>query len=174
MAEEARTGAPVPDVDDTSKGLFGVEEPAIPNEGLADENATDENAEEAPEAQDGGAAESSPGEAGAETATREELKVVVSVRGGRALVGVQRTGADPHIEAFDDRDMHSLAGEVNAVVERARARWEESPKHPAHARPVAQKAAAPARRRQRTNQGQPDSAALRAGSEQQSEALRLF
>ena len=174
MADEARNDATVPDVDDTSTGLFGDEEPAIPNEGVADEKGTDEKDENAPEAPDVDAAESSPGEAGAETAADEELKVVVSVRGGRALVGVQRTGADPHTEAFDDQDLPSLAGEVTAVVERARARWEESPKHPAHARPAPAKAVVPAKRRQRASQGQPESAAPQAGAEQQSEALRLF
>ena len=36
-----------------------------------------------------------------ETATLEGLKVVVSIREGRAIIGVQRSSADSHIE-FDD------------------------------------------------------------------------
>ena len=70
------------------------------------------------------------GEAGAsETDTPEDLKVVVSIKGGRATIGVQRTSSDPHIESFDDHDLSGLAQETLAVVERARARWEDEPKH---------------------------------------------
>ena len=72
----------------------------------------------------------------------EDLKVVVSIREGRATIGVQRPSSDPHIESFDEPDPSELVREVSAVIERARARWEEAPKYPAHARP-----ASPARRR---------------------------
>ena len=74
----------------------------------------------------------------------EDLKVVVSIKGGRATIGVQRPSSDPHIESFDDAELSGLAQEVTAVIERARARWEDEPKHPAHERP-----APPARRRNR-------------------------
>ena len=57
MADEARNEATVPDVDETSTGLFGDEEPTIPNEGVADEKDTDENVEKAPGAPDIDAAE---------------------------------------------------------------------------------------------------------------------
>ena len=33
----------------------------------------------------------------------ENLKVVVSIKGSRATISVQRTSSDPHIETFDDR-----------------------------------------------------------------------
>ena len=66
----------------------------------------------------------------------EELKVVVSIRGGRATIGIQRPSSDPHIESFDDPELPALAGEVSAVIERARARWEEAPRHPAYTRPT--------------------------------------
>ena len=78
----------------------------------------------------------------------EELKVVVSIKGGRATIGVQRPSADPHVESFDDADLSGLAQKVPAVTERARAKWQEAPKHPAYARP-----APPARRRNRRRQG---------------------
>ena len=61
----------------------------------------------------------------------EALKVVVSSKGGRATIGVQRPSSDPHIESFDDRDLSGLTQEVSAVIERARARWEDEPKYPA-------------------------------------------
>ena len=101
----------------------------------------------------------SPEEAGttadaeAQTDAAEELKVVVSIKEGRATVGVQQPSSDPHIESFDDSDLSGLALEVAAVAERAKARWEETPKYPAYERP-----APPARRRngrqQATTQGE--------------------
>ena len=66
----------------------------------------------------------------------EEMKVVVSIKGGRATIGVQRPSADPHIESFDDPDLSGLTQEALAVVERARAKWEDDPRHPAHVRPA--------------------------------------
>ena len=57
----------------------------------------------------------------------EDLKVVVSIKGNRAAIGVQQPAADPHIESFDDGDLSGLAQEVPAVIERARAKWEEAP-----------------------------------------------
>ena len=79
-----------------------------------------------------------------ETAGADDLKVVLSIKGGRASIGVQKPSADPHIETFEDRDLSELAQKVLAVIERARARWEETPKHPAYERP-----APPSRRRTR-------------------------
>ena len=106
-----------------------------------------------------------PADAEAETDASEELKVVVSIKGGRATIGVQQPSSDPHIETFDDHDLPALAQEVAAVTERARARWEETPKHPAYERPAPQ-----ARRRNRRQQG----AAQEATAETQQQTLRLF
>ena len=67
----------------------------------------------------------------------------VHQRGDRATIGVQRPSSDPHIESFDDLDdLPRLTQEVSAVIDRARAKWEEEPRYPAHARPTP-----PARRR---------------------------
>ena len=105
-----------------------------------------------------------------QAAPPEDLKVVVSIKGGRATIGVQRTSTDPHIETFDDRDLSELAQEVSAVTERAMARWEDEPKHPAHARP-----APPARRRTRRGQGSAQASTAEGGADQQQpETLRLF
>ena len=71
-----------------------------------------------------------------EASPTEDLKVVVSIKGSRATIGVQQPSSDPHIESFDDPDLSGLVREVLAVVERARARWEDSPKHPAYERPT--------------------------------------
>ena len=110
-------------------------------------------------------------DAGHEAGTLEDLKVVVSIKDGRATIGVQRTSSDPHIESFDDRDLSGLTQEVSAVIERARAKWEDEPKYPAHERP-----APPARRRTRRGQGsaQAEAAEGEAEQQQQPETLRLF
>ncbi len=116
--------------------------------------------------------ETSPDEQPAEdtgdkAAPKEELKVVVSIKGGRAIIGVQQPSSDPHIETFDDLDESGLTQEVPAVIERARARWDESPKHPAYQRP-----APPPRRRNR--RGQETAQAANAETETQQQTLRLF
>ena len=100
----------------------------------------------------------------------EDLKVVVSIKGGRATIGVQQPSSDPHIETFDDQDLSGLTQEVSAVIERARAKWEDEPKYPAHERP-----APPARRRPRRGQGSAQASTAEGGEgQQQPEALRLF
>ena len=100
----------------------------------------------------------------------DDLKVVVSIKGGRATIGVQQPSSDPHIESFDDTDLSWLAQELIAVTERARARWEDAPKHPAYERP-----APPTRRRNRRQQdsGQ-DATAEAETAETQQQTLRLF
>ena len=109
-------------------------------------------------------------DAGDETDSSEDLKVVVSIKGGRATIGVQQPSSDPYIESFDDRDLSGLTQEVSAVIERARAKWEEAPKHPAHERP-----APPARRRNRREQGAAQAGTAEGEAEQQQpETLRLF
>ncbi|MYD96204.1 MAG: hypothetical protein F4X98_02305 [Gammaproteobacteria bacterium] len=123
-----------------------------------------------------GDAEESPPEAqgdddtGDEAAPSEDLKVVVSIKGGRASIGVQQPSSDPHIETFGDHDLPALAQEVTAVTERARAGWQESPKHPAYERP-----AQPAGSRNRRGQGTAQNATAGAETEQaQQQALKLF
>ena len=105
-----------------------------------------------------------------EASPTEDLKIVVSIKDGRATIGVQRPSSDPHIEACHDPDLSRLTQEVLAVIERARARWEDEPKYPTHERP-----ASPARRRGRREQrsAQASTAEERA-DQQQPEALRLF
>ena len=71
----------------------------------------------------------------------------MSIKGGRATIGVQRPSSDPHIESFDDPDLSGLAQKVLAVTEMARDRWEESPNYPDDVRP-----APPAMRRNRRQQ----------------------
>ncbi len=56
-------------------------------------------------------------DAESQTDAPEDLKVVVSIRGGMATIGVQRPSCDPHIETFDDREISGLAQDILAVVE---------------------------------------------------------
>ena len=141
---------------------------------MPDETGTEMTRSDAPSADDslfGDAADDPQGTGDAETDAPEEgMRVVVSIKGGRATIGVQRRSSDPHIESFDNLDESGLTQEVAAVIERARARWEESPKHPAYERP-----APPARRQRRRQQGTGQTANAEAETEQaQQQTLRLF
>ena len=109
--------------------------------------------------------------AGDGAASADELKVVVSIKGGRAVIGVQQPSSDPHIETFEYHDLPALAQEVAAVTERAKARWEETPKHPTYERP-----APPARpRRNRRQQGAAQGETTETQeAETQQQTLRLF
>ena len=141
---------------------------ASEDEDAKEHDARDSNgeAEQDPPEKEAGEDKADAGETSAET----DLKVVVSIKGGRATIGVKGTSSDPHIESFEDLDETGLAQEIPAVVERARARWEDAPKHPAHVKP-----APPAKRRSRRQQGSAAQATAAEDTEQaQPEAPRLF
>ncbi len=111
-----------------------------------------------------------PADAEEQAGQPEDLKVVVSINGGRATIGVQRTSSDPYIESFDDRDLSGLAREASSVVERARVKWEDAPRYPVYERP-----APPARRRNRREHGSAQAVATEGEtSQQQPEPPRLF
>ena len=184
MPDEKGTDTTRSDAASADESLFGdgtddaaveaVEEEA-PNDPVADEGADSSDAEQGShgsgdaEAQEG-ADEPGAGGAREQPAQPEGLKVVVSIKGDRATIGVQQTSSDPHIETFDGLDESGLTQEVPAVIERARARWEETPKHPAYARP-----APPARSRNRRGQGTAQGATATEEAEQaQQQTLRLF
>lgn len=161
--ETARSDAPSAD-----DGLFGD----APDDTTAADPVAEDATQDAPQdGQDAGdeAAQDDKDsdDSGEETASSEDLKVVVSIKGGRAVIGVQRPSADPHIETFDDSDLLGLAQKVLAVTERAKAGWEDQPKHPAYARPV------PVSRRNRRGQGAAQ-ATTTEGEEAQQATLRLF
>ena len=75
----------------------------------------------------------------------DDLKVVISIRGGIATVGVQRPGTDPHFESFAHMKLEEILPEVIGVYETAEAKWSEQPRYPAHegATPTPQPAAQP-------------------------------
>ena len=175
MPDEVGTEATRSDVTSADESLFGdpADDRAAPVVQEEDSNdaAPDEPEDGGETAQDEqGTGDADEKAAGEETEASEDLKVVVSIKGGRATIGVQQPSSDPHIESFDDADLSGLSQEVPAVIERARARWEDGPKHPAHERP-----APPARRRTRRSQGAAQAGAAEGETEQQQpETLRLF
>ena len=166
MPDEVGTEATRSDVQSADESLFG--DAADDAAGAA---AVEEEDSKSKDPQDPQGSDDAEGQAaGDATEASEDLKVVVSIKGGRATIGVQRPSADPHIETFDDPDLSGLTQETLAVVERARAKWEDEPKHPAHVRP-----APPARRRNRREQAPAQAAAAGAEAEQaQQQTLRLF
>ena len=170
MPDENGTESTRPDAPSADESLFG--EKAVEDEAAAVADKEDTEGKTPQDPQDSDDA-GEPATAEAQTDAEEELKVVVSIKGGRATIGVQQPSSDPHIETFDDADLPGLAQEVPAVTERARARWEENPKHPAYERP-----APPARRRNRRQQGAAQDATAEGeaaeAQEQQQQTLRLF
>ena len=160
MPDETGTEATRSDAPSADDSLFGDAADDTPAAVVEEQDANKEAEQEPQGSDDAGDLDGPP----------EELKVVVSIKGGRATIGVQRPSADPHIESFDDPDLSGLTQEVPAVVERARAMWEDDPRHPAHVRP-----APPARRRARRGQGAAQAgAAEEETTQQQPETLRLF
>ena len=183
--DETGAGKQSPDVVDAEEFLFGAAQEDAPAgdagefpDGDATDDADNVEAAEGPDADaetaeepdvaDDSGEQPAPGE----TEAPEELKVVLSIRGNRATIGVQRPSADPHIESFDGLDLSTLAQEVPEVAERARARWEDEPRYPAYEKP-----APPPRQRNRRQQAPAqDAAAMDEGDAEQPqpETLRLF
>ena len=169
--EAARSDAPSADetpIGDAAddKTAAAVDEPDSDAENAPEQQAADDTGEKVE-------AEKTPqgsGDAEEGAASTDDLKVVVSIKGGRATIGVQKPSSDPHIETFDDADLSGLAQEVSAVTDRARARWEETPKHPAYERP-----APPARRGNRRRQGAAQASTSEGAAEQEkAQTPRLF
>ena len=175
MPDEVGTEATRSDVPSADESLFGD----APDDRAAPVVQEEDSNDAAPDEPEGGGEnvqdEQGTGDAdeqaaGEETEASEDLKVVVSIKGGRATIGVQQPSSDPYIETFDDLEVSGLTQEVSAVIERAKAKWEDEPKYPAHERP-----APPVRRRNRRGQGTAQAEAAEGEAEQQQpETLRLF
>ena len=143
-----------------TRGLFGdpLDDRASPvvQEEESNDAAPDERESGGETVQDEqGSGEADEQAAGEETEASEDLKVVVSIKGGRATIGVQQPSSDPHIETFDDLDVSGLTKEVPAMIGRAKAGWEDSPKHPAYVRPAPRPGAGTGAGRKRRRRRQP-------------------
>ena len=99
MPDETGTEATRSDAPSADESLFGD---AADDTAAASVEEQDPN-DAVPDAQ-GGQGSDDVGEqaAGDATEASENLKVVVSIKGGRATIGVQQPSSDPHIETFDD------------------------------------------------------------------------
>ena len=84
--------------------------------------------------------ESNDGES--DTVDVGELKIVLHLRDGRTSAGVWQPGADVHLETFMETDMSILLAELPGLLERAQARWNESPLRPKYEPPKKTKKAA--------------------------------
>ena len=168
MPDENVTVTTRPDAPSADDALFGDAADKADDTPAAVVEKEDSKGDTEQDAQ-GAADDGDKPDAEAQTEASEELKIVVSIKGGRAVIGVQQPSSDPHIETFDDHDLSELAQEVPAVTERARARWVEAPKHPAYARP-----APPARRRNRRQQGAAQGTNAETETDQAQQTLRLF
>ena len=102
MPDETGTETTRSDALSADESLFG--DAADDTEAaVADEQ--DANEESAEDPQDADDVEEQAG-------PQEDLKVVVSIKGGRATIGVQRPSSDPHIEIFDDQNLAGLTQEA--------------------------------------------------------------
>ena len=98
-----------------------------------------------------------------------ETKLVVHIQGGRAAAAVWRTGADPHMETLPGcRELEDALSALPGLIERANARWAESPMWPKHRPP--RKA-----RTRKTGNDQPAQPAAEPQQENQQPSMpRLF
>ena len=130
-----------------------------------EQDADGETAEE-PDVADGGGVQPAQGE----TETTEELKVVVSIKGGRATIGVQ---CNPLRTRTSSPSMTRTCSGWPTSSRRwwpgPRARWEEEPRYPAYEKP-----ASPARRQRRREPAADTATAEGEADQQQPETLRLF
>ena len=98
MPDETGTEAARSDAPSDYESLFGEAADDAAN-AVAEEQDANEETEQDPQGAD---------DAGEDAGQPEDLKVVVSIKGGRATIGVQRPSSDPHIETFDDQDLAGL------------------------------------------------------------------
>ena len=59
----------------------------------------------------------------------DELKVVILLKSGRAMVGIQSPNCDPVFSTFEG-DLDAALSQVPALVESAKAQWDAHPRYP--------------------------------------------
>ncbi len=91
-----------------------------------------------------------PGEVLEEAETSEtrqasdELKVVILLKGNRAMVGVQSPDCDPVFTTLEG-DLSAALSQVPALVESANAKWDATPRNPKADLPEPPPSSTPAR-----------------------------
>jgi len=89
------------------------------NSQVVEEGGEEEEVEESPQE----AATDEPRQAS------DELKVVIILKGNRAMVGVQSPDCDPIFTTIEG-DMSAALSQVPALIEIANAKWDSSPRNP--------------------------------------------
>ena len=78
----------------------------------------------------------------------EELKVVIQIKGDRALVGIQKKDTDPVLETVEVASVEEILTTVPAILVRAREKWAANPKYPKYEGPPVAPPPAPVPQRQ--------------------------
>ena len=127
--DEAQAGEP----DESQAGEPDESQAGETDEAQAEEPEVSAVAEESAEAQTEEQTE-------AQDEEPKELKMVLHVKDGRANAAVWRSGADPHLETFPETsNLEDLLPKLPGMIERANARWAESPMRPSYTPPKAPK-----------------------------------
>lgn len=63
------------------------------------------------------------------------MKIIITTRNGRTMMGVERNGADPYLEPAPGDRLEDVAAALPDFVQRAREHWSLSPRNPKHFRP---------------------------------------
>ena len=150
-----------------------VDQDAVDQESGDQEEETEDNTGEEAESAEIGQKDGEEGP--------EEMKMVLHVREGQASAAVWRAGADPHIEVLPEtRTLEDALPQMQDVIKRAQARWNESPMRPKYNPPkkAGKKAREKAEGNVQTGQDRQEAgnqAAATPGTEpQRQEMLRLF
>ena len=86
------------------------------------------------------------------------LKIVITTRNGRAMIGVERTYADPYMESVPGDRIEDIAAVLPEAVQRAKDLWSVRPRHPDYFRPAQQVAKKSGRKNQAKQQTPSESA----------------
>lgn len=79
----------------------------------------------------------------------DELKVVITMKGDRAIVGIQAPDCDP-IFTTHEGGLPAVLAKVPALVKGANEKWDANPKNPQTVRPEPEPAPEPVRRQTTT------------------------
>ena len=112
-----------------------LENPDAPAEEQEGSQAEEPEKEETRTDKEDGAREPNSQENNSGEALPEEIKMVISLKGGIGTVGLKKPDTDIFFESFQGLDIHLLLEEIPGVLRSARAQWEENPKYPSYDRP---------------------------------------
>lgn len=93
---------------------------------------------------------------GRPTVPNPSIKVVITLTGTKALVGVKRTNTDPFIEVINEIQSNEQAIQQAAqVLQRATEHWADNPRRPKYVKPKTRKAATQNSSRSKPRENQP-------------------